>query len=630
MSMRILLIDDNIDDRLMVRRALTHAMPDVDIADVFDAASLEVALQGPAVDAAITDYLLKWTDGLTVLRAIKARLPGTPVIFYTASGTEEIAVEAMKMGAEDYLIKSARHLARLSAIVNLAIERAATRRRLSEVEGDLQALNDALDLGIFEAGLGGELRACNQAFLRLLGCDTIEQARALGLRSLLHGVDMKRAAERGTPRVRRERQVKRADGMKVWLVVRLCLQYRAAQPVVHGIVEDITPRKKLEAALREADQRKDEFLAMLAHELRNPLAAIRTGATIMRGVDATLGMRQHAGEIVERQVRHLARLVDDLLDVARITRGVIELHRERVNLAAVVDRAVEIVQPLCTPRQQNIRVVLQHSPVYVQADSVRLIQATVNVLQNAAKYSAENTVIDVELSCEDGMAYLTVRDYGRGIASEEMPYLFDLFWQSTQTSDRPRGGLGIGLTLAQRIVKLHGGDIEATSAGLGQGSVFTLTLPTVVARGALEESEEPPPPPQSSRKVLIVEDERDVAEAMAMLLDLHGHVTHVVHDGMAAVDAARDFDPDVAFVDIGLPGQDGYAVARALRKSAGRKNLQLYALTGYGDEKAVGKASDAGFDGHLTKPVAESILLRLLRDTGPESRSGPATVSDLP
>jgi len=616
--MRILLIDDNPDDRLMARRALAQELSEADIVEIADAAALDAALQGPAADAAITDYLLNWTDGLTVLRTIKAKLPGTPVVLYTASGNEETAVEAMKAGADDYVIKSPRHLARLSAIVTLAIERAGTRRRLSEVEGDLQTLNDALDVGIFEAGLGGELRACNAAFLRLLGCATIEQARALGLRPLLHGVDMQRAAERGTPRVRRERQVRRADGMKVWLVVRLCLQQRAGQPVVQGIVEDVTSRKKLEAALREADQRKDEFLAMLAHELRNPLAAIRTGATIMRGADATAGMRQHAGEIVERQVRHLARLVDDLLDVARITRGVIELHRERVNLAAMVDRAVEIVQPLCTPRNQTIRVVLQHSPVYVQADSVRLIQATANVLQNAAKYSPADTVIDVELTCEAGMAYLSVRDYGRGIAADELPYIFDLFWQSTQTPDRPRGGLGIGLTLAQRIAKLHGGDIEVSSAGLGQGSVFTMTLPTVSARAAHEESEEGPPPPQSSRKVLIVEDERDVADAMAMLLGLHGHVPHVVHDGMAAVDAAREFEPDVAFVDIGLPGQDGYAVARALRKSMSRKGLQLYALTGYGDEKAVGKASDAGFDGHLTKPVAENMLLRLLSDAEPE------------
>ncbi len=325
----------------------------------------------------------------------------------------------------------------------------------------------------------------------------------------------------------------------------------------------------LYAAVREGDRRKDEFLAMLAHELRNPLAPIRNALAILRTRHADGAMLDRARDMMERQLQHLIRLVDDLLDVSRIMRGKIELRIERLDAREVVGRAVETAQPVLDAHGHDIEVELPSTPLWLDGDSVRLTQIVANLLNNAAKYTPNPGRIRVALEQTGEQALIRVKDPGIGIAPEALPRIFDLFVQADLSLARSQGGLGIGLTLVCRLAEMHGGTVSATSKGLGQGSEFIVRLPLAKspaigshkADGPRETTGRPP------RRVLVVDDNVDAAQTMAMLLELLNHdVVHVVHDGPAALRAAEEFKPEVIFLDIGLPGISGYEVARQLRE----------------------------------------------------------------
>jgi signal transduction histidine kinase/CheY-like chemotaxis protein len=385
--------------------------------------------------------------------------------------------------------------------------------------------------------------------------------------------------------------------------------------------EEVAERRRLEQELRcraeqlaEADRRKDEFLAMLGHELRNPLAPIRNAVEVMRLLDLTGPQLQWARDVIDRQVGHMTRLVDDLLDVSRISRGRITLQMESVALAEVIGRAVESSRPLLEARRHELAVVLPAEPVRLEADPSRLAQAVTNLLNNAAKYTAEGGRVRLTAERRGDEVVLRVGDNGVGIAPEMLPRVFDPFIQAEQTLDRSGGGLGIGLTLVKCLVELHGGSVEAFSGGLGQGSEFVVRLPVSGSAGKQSSNGDGwvAAPSQSACRILVVDDNSDAAESLAMVLRVGGHEVCTAHDGLAALNAAEQFQPEVVLLDIGLPKVDGYEVARRLRERAGSEQVLLVAVTGYGQEEDRRRAEEAGFDAHLVKPADPFALHRLL------------------
>jgi signal transduction histidine kinase/ActR/RegA family two-component response regulator len=370
-------------------------------------------------------------------------------------------------------------------------------------------------------------------------------------------------------------------------------------------------------ALGEADRRKDDFLAMLAHELRNPLAPIRNAAYVLsRGIADAATVRR-SGQMIERQARLLTHLVDDLLDVARITRGRVVLKRESLNLETLVDTALETVQAQLDARGQSVAVRRPAEKVFVDGDSARLCQMITNLLSNAIKYSPERARIDVVIEGSEVEGFLAVRDSGIGIDPQLLPLLFEPFVQGDRTPDRVQGGLGVGLTIVKLLVELHGGNIEARSKGLGQGSEFRIRLPRVLPPMSTQSprmSDERSP--VRPRRVLVIEDNADAAESMRTLLLTDRHEVEVVHDGASGLAKLESFPADIVLLDIGLPRMDGYLVAHAIRERfalAGRRP-KLLALTGYGREDDRNAALDAGFDGHLAKPVDPRLLLDIVAD----------------
>ena len=394
----------------------------------------------------------------------------------------------------------------------------------------------------------------------------------------------------------------------------------AAEDLAHRAVIAIESASVL-AALKEADRRKDEFLAMLAHELRNPLAPIRNAVQIFRAKGPPAPELQWATEVIDRQAHQMTRLVDDLLDVSRITRGEIELRKERVELATIVSSAVEASRPLITKWGHQLTVTIPPQPIQLEADPTRLAQVLSNLLNNAAKYTDQDGRIGVTAELQGNEALIRVGDNGTGIHPEDLPRIFDPFTQAGRSSERSEGGLGIGLTLVKRLVEMHGGAVEARSEGPGKGSEFTVRLPVAVAAGrarsqAAAVGEEGGASPL--RRILVVDDNLDAADSLGMVLRMMGHEVHTAHDGFEAVGAAAAFRPDVILLDIGLPKLSGYDAARRLREQEGGTEVLLVALSGWGQEEDRRLSKEAGFDLHVTKPVEFDALRRLLAETGPD------------
>ena len=390
---------------------------------------------------------------------------------------------------------------------------------------------------------------------------------------------------------------------------------------VWGTQLDVTDQKKLEDELRKraeeligADRRKDQFLAMLAHELRNPLAPIRNAVELMRQVETVDPTFQPSREMVERQVKHLARLVDDLLDVSRITQGSIRLRKEVVDLGTIVERAVEGTRSLIESRAHELSVDIPQETIRLEADPTRLEQVISNLLNNAAKYTMPGGQIWVTARLEPGEAVIEVRDTGIGVPPDVLERVFEPFVQSDGSLARSEGGLGVGLTLVRSLVEMHGGRVEAHSPGLGQGSEFVIRLPARVPVEAPAPAPQPSPAAAPARglKVLVVEDNIDAAESLASLLRIWNHDVTVVHDGRSALDAARANPPEVVLLDIGLPGLDGYQVARKLREDLGLDSALLVAMTGYGQPEDRRRSHEAGIHHHFVKPVEPMVLRNLL------------------
>ncbi|HEY8924418.1 MAG TPA: PAS domain S-box protein [Polyangia bacterium] len=521
------------------------------------------------------------------------------------------------------------------------IVRDVTERKRAEAEREkfVTLVETSTDfIGICD--LEGSPIFINRAGLDLVGIDDMEQALRMSLRSFFFPEDQDRVIKEFLPSVLdkghgeievRFRHFKTGEAR--WMAYKvLTLPDAAGRPIAFATVsQDVTERKRLADNLRalasdlsEADRRKNEFIATLAHELRNPLAPISNAVRVLRRGDGDASASRTAFDMLERQVGQLSRLVDDLLDLSRVTRGRIELRKEPVELRTVARQAVEAVQSLYGHMRHDLTVSLPDKPLQLEADPTRLAQILGNLLNNACKFTDRGGRIAVTVERVGGQAVILVRDNGIGVAPEQMPRLFEMFAQAESSLERTRDGLGIGLTLVKTLVEMHGGTVVARSEGLGQGCEFEVRLPALpeTFAGSREPRAVAPVRAVSSRRVLVVDDNLDGAESLAMLLELEGHEAHVAHDGLSAIAAAERLAPDAVLLDIGLPGMNGYEICRRLRETTWGKRLTIIALTGWGQEEDRRRSKAAGFDGHLVKPVDSELLLKLLADLGGPRASG--------
>jgi signal transduction histidine kinase/DNA-binding response OmpR family regulator len=580
-------------------------------------------------DLAILDVKLPDLNGIEVCRRLKSdpRTARIAVMHLSANYIRtENKVEGLDNGADGYLtqpVDSSELLATVRSL--LRMRRAEENARMAAVQW--QATFDSLGDGVCLLDGAGHVMRANQSFLSLFG----RQGQVLG-RSF--GALMRDAAGGGAELPPECGEVLELRGEST-----VCLGsrwYRVASTPVEAeeglvtgavrILTDITPHRELQDALRqravdlaEADRRKDEFLAMLAHELRNPLAAIVNSLHLAESTRSP-GAESKALRVMSRQSQHMARMVDDLLDVSRFNRGHIELRRARVDLKQVIQHGVEARRQAIEDKGLSLEVELPEvEGLWMQGDATRLEQVVSNLLDNARKYTPEGGLVLVSVTLQEvgrggRQAQLRVKDSGIGMSPELLARVFELFVQGEQQLDRSRGGLGIGLTLVRRLVELHGGGVTAYSEGEGKGSELVVHLPLSAEQAAppAPETRHAAPSRAGARRVLLVEDNEDTREVLRELLEMWGHQVEVAEDGFKGVERFPQQRPHVALVDLGLPGMDGFQVARRIRDSEGGQDVYLVALTGYSGEHRT-RATEAGFDLHMVKPVKPDELERLLQ-----------------
>jgi PAS domain S-box-containing protein len=502
------------------------------------------------------------------------------------------------------------------------------QREAEKVRAELAAIVESSEDAIIGEDLQGAITSWNKGAERLYGYDAEEVVgKAV---ALLHPEEQADEFPNLLERLGRGEHIEpyqtirlRKDGLRVDVSL-------SVSPIKDGegrvigaskIARDIGPQKRLEEELRrhaeelaEAHRQKDQFLAMLAHELRNPLAPLRTGIHILRQSQTPPDVRERTHDMMDRQLRHLSRLVDDLLDVSRIVRGKIQLRKERIDLRRLVRTVAEDRRPVLEQVGLTLLLDVPEASVCVMGDHTRLTQVLNNLLDNSVKFAKGRNIVTVRLKADEEhrQAVLSVRDEGVGIEPELLPRLFTPFLQADRSLDRSRGGLGLGLAMVKGLAELHGGTVEAFSEGAGRGAEFTVRLPLEQESPALSESPAAPQPSAKQLRILVIEDNRDAADSLRLLLSIMGHEARVAYAGPEGVAAAREWRPEAVLCDIGLPGIDGYEVARQLRRLPGMAKTLLVAITGYGQEPDVKRSKEAGIDYHFLKPIDPAQLKQVL------------------
>lgn len=517
------------------------------------------------------------------------------------------------------------------AVVEDITVRRAAEDALRRSEHRFRSVFEHAATGIAITDIGGRFTQCNPAYADIVGY-TEAELRQLNFATLVHPDDradnlagVERLVRGELPHFEVENRYLHKSGREVWVRKFVSLLYEAAGAPSHmmALVTDITDERAAQVAQQEAMRQKDEFIAVLAHELRNPLAPIRTSVAVLRQVGPPDPVLVRCRDVIERQVGHMARLIDDLLDVSRLSRGQLRLQRGPVDLRAVVDAAVELTQPLFEAEQQRLAIEGLTEPVVLDADAARLTQVIGNLLNNASKYSERGAQVTLSVARQGGAVAIRITDRGIGIAPDQVDTVFDLFAQADAGRSAGKGGLGIGLALARRLVEMHGGTVRAQSRGLGHGSTFTVTLPAV-AGTSLTDATLPArdgiPAAVGGRRILVADDNADAADMLALLFREFGCEVRVASDGEAAVREAEAFRPDLIVLDIGMPRLDGLEACRRIRRQAWGRDVLMVALTGWGQDDDRRRSSEAGFDRHLVKPVDSAVLARLLEESA--SRAG--------
>jgi PAS domain S-box-containing protein len=637
----VLLVDDQPANLLALEAALDSL--GVNMVRAVSGPQALKELEGRDFAAVLLDVRMPGMDGFEVARQIRARPRSrfTPILFVTAGDDpDEAMLSAYALGAVDFLAKPLRAevlKAKVSVFVELyrskeelrARDRRDFEQRLEAKEERYRALFESIDEGFcvikLQRNASGQVvdyqfEEANEAFAMHTG---FQDAVGKTIRQLVpdHEDEWFAVYDRVAQAGEATRFVQEAKSLKRWFDVYASRLGGPGSDLVAVLFSDITQRlvaeqdmRRLNEELAQSNRRKTEFLATLAHELRNPLAPLSNGLHLMRMASTKPELLEKTRQMMERQVQHMVHLVDDLLDVARISTGKVELRRRRMDLKEVVATAVETSASLVDAGGHALSVELPPQPLPMDADPTRIAQVVSNLLNNAAKYTPEGGRISLRVWAEGQEAVLSVTDTGIGIEPDAISKVFEMFAQVPSNAGKPQGGLGIGLSLVQSLVALHGGSVSASSPGSGKGSTFTVRLPLAAAAEAdagVRQPVEGGKPDQLH--VLVVDDNTDAAESLGVLLDIEGHAAHIAHTGAEALQVAQSQALDVVFLDIGLPDMSGYDVARRLRLLPGMQKTLLVALTGWGTQDDRQRTRDAGFDRHLTKPAELLAVEELLR-----------------
>lgn len=643
----ILVVDDQ-PSKLLVFNTILEELDQNVIAVSSGAEALQQVL---AKDFAVIllDVNMPDMDGYETASMIRKRKRSAhvPIIFVTSYADEIHSAKGYALGAADYVLAPVApeilrtkvkvfvelfrmaEQAKLHANQRIALVREQSAREAAERAADalrssqerFRLASEAVTGFIYEVDLATGRTTLSPGVLSLLGFRQEEAQEPGWWERRIHPEDRPRARpfEAGSSQARHYRseyRVRHRDGymVAVWdqgIVVRD--EAGVPQRLVGNVV-DITERKLAEERLAESNRRKDEFLAMLAHELRNPLAPIRNSVEVLQGPEITDTIRSKCHDMISRQVTHMARLLDDLLDMSRITRGTLELRKERFHFGDVIRHAVETIEPIMGSKGQHLTVDVRENPL-IDADAARLAQVFCNLLHNAAKYTPADGSIDLVAAAESEDIIVTVRDTGMGVPADMLPKIFEAFVQVDRPLDRLGGGLGIGLTLAQRLVEMHGGAVEAASGGPGAGSAFTVRLPARLRVTEARPLRSPGPyqgRTRNPRRVLVVDDIRDNADSLAFMLTAAGHEVRAAYGGQESLELAETFRPEIVLLDLGMPEVTGYEVARRIRSEPWGKSVTLIAITGWGRERDRQLTREAGFDHHLIKPFDAATLAELL------------------
>ena len=651
----VLLVDRNPADRQFVSSTL-HDMPH-ELVAVASCVSRHCKSWKPQCFARWSGSVdLEMTvdvEGLKICLAMVKRIVArhVPFIFLAAPDRNMLSPpQAFNLGAVDYLTKPVQpegFRAKVAGLCRLFLEKKHAEQEAAQLR---LLIEGTIDYAIFMLDPTGRIVTWNKGAERIKGYraheiigrhfDIFYPKEAIASGWPAHELEVAATIGRFEDKGWRLRQ----DGSRFWANV-VITALRNAEGILVGfskVTRDLTDQRNAEESLRraqvdleervaqrtaeltranaalcEADHRKDDFLAMLAHELRNPLSPMRNALEIMKIPGLGLDLVREARDVMERQVEHLVRIVDDLLDVSRIMRGKIDLRKELVDLSSIFTRAVETAQPTIDAQGHQLSISLPEEPLRVAGDLVRLSQVVSNLLVNAAKYTDRAGRIWLTGESEGEHVVVRVQDNGIGIDPDLLPHVFDLFVQADRSLARSQGGLGIGLTQILRLVEMHEGSVTAASPGFGQGAEFIIRLPAARAEGGeVKRPDESLSITHSPRRVLVVDDNVDAAQSATVLLRLMGHQVEVVHNGPAALEAVREFRPEIVLLDIGLPGMSGYDVARALRALPENNGMILAAVTGYGQEEDRRRTREAGFDYHLTKPLPPSTLVAFVSAQG--------------
>lgn len=650
----VLIVEDDPGVAKLLQLRLDRAGYQVQVATNAEEA-LEL-VRGQPIELMLLDQNLpRGVSGLELYQQVKEAGFDIPAILVTGFQGEGIVLQSFRAGVYDFVPKTTDYLDYLLPTIDRVLKKRHTEFQLMESEARLGSIvRSALD-AVLTVDEGLRVGLFNPAAEQMFG---VGSAAAVGqpIQKLLpawtgdNGMSQKQEGKGEGPKPggqieRWETEGVRADGgrfpvelsvswveankRRFWTCFARDVSDRVkAQEERERLIREQAARKEAEEArtrleallaensrlykeLQQTDRAKDEFLAMLSHELRNPLSPIRNALELIRLEDSARPEDRENWEVIDRQVSYLTRLVEDLLDVSRIQQGKVVLQKERTDAGAIVARAVESTRPLIDARRHTLAVSLPAEELPLDGDVVRLVQVLANLLNNAAKYTPEGGRITVTVGRVKDLVEVRVRDTGVGIPADLIHRLYDPFTQSKRTLDRSAGGLGIGLTLVRRLTEMHGGTVEAKSDGHGLGSEFVVRLPLAAGAGP-KAAVAVRPPSRVKRRILLVDDHRDSARTLARLLTVLGHEVEVRHDGAAAVAAAREYLPEVVLLDIGLPGKDGYQVARELRADAAFARTVLIALTGYGSAEDRQLSREAGFNAHLVKPVDLKALTEAL------------------
>jgi signal transduction histidine kinase len=654
-TLRVLYAEDNAFDAQQMLAYVEEHAPDIKLDLVRTGEECLRRLAIGAYDALLLDNHLPDVDGLDILKELGERDLSLPIVVVTGVGDEQLAVKVLGLGAIDYVPKQDQYVERVPAVVRQAVaehrllpERHAIgrprSRRILYVERHPYDIDLTLEhfsrvaphltLEVVRSSVEGLARLNEGTFdlvltdLRMPDLSALDLLKATRQREppvpciIVTGQGDELAAVAALKLGASDYIVKR-DNYLIQLpyaIDHAITRFELAESN-RRLEAELGERRKAEAhllehaaALADAARQKEEFLAMLGHELRNPLAPLRTALELLRRFSSDEPVAVNAQEVMERQIEHMVRLLDDVLDVSRITSGRIRLDAHPLDLRKAVAEAVDSARPQIDARHHRLRTFVPDAPLMVYGDVHRLVQVLVNLLDNAAKYTDEGGAIEVSARRQNSHAVLSVSDTGVGVPPRLLPKMFDLFTQDDRTLDRAQGGLGLGLTLVRRITELHGGSVEAHSEGRGHGSTFTIKLPTLGPQ-AVEDfeadspSEAAAPPPL---RCLVVEDNVDAAKMLQLALEFEGHTVRSAFDGQGAIDLAREFCPDVIVLDIGLPRMNGYEVARSIREIPGLADVLIIAATGYGQETDREKSRAAGIDHHLVKPVELDAVLKAM------------------